>query len=497
MKIGWLHYSIASQSGVETVICRSARALLEAENDLQIRFVGRAGSLIKQWLAMAPGRVSHADVPEMGLLASAETPREGRLALAGRIEERLRAEIPGCETLVIENASVGAHPAFNLAVARLVASPPAGVERFVFRVHDMVFHRQANFEAVKSLAAQAGLAEASARHILFPDTQRTLHLTVSRADAFTLYTLGLESSRIRCLPNFVDESIAGGEALAGQFRAELEARGLAKPGEKLLVYAVRAVPRKNLSEALLLVRLLNLLSAGHGGVPHALQPEGPFRLIVPLTPEEPKFRRYNEVLGEFIGRNDFEATIGLGGLVAPRGHPGNDGGRQAAAFGVAEMYAASAAAITTSALEGFGFGFLEPWCAGRVAIGRRLPVVDDFIRAGMRMDHFYRRLAVDNRDFWWMGEPPAPLFAPVSNEFSEENMRIRLEFVRTLDSGARLGHFLTENRWRIERMLEALVRPARLIAHNRERALEAYSPKRLLPRLQAALAGRPDPAPEE
>jgi hypothetical protein len=496
MKIGWLHYSIASQSGVETVICRSTRALLDAGNDLHIRFVGKAGELINHWLAMAPGRVSHADVPEMGLLASAETPRAGRLALAGRIEERLRTEIAGCETVVVENASVGAHPAFNLAIARLVGSPPSGVARFVFRVHDMVFYRRANFEAIKALAAEAGLAEASARHILFPDTPRTLHLTVSRADAFTLYTLGLESSRIRCLPNFVDDTLADGEPLAGQFRAKLEERGWARPGEKLLVYAVRAVPRKNLSEALLLVRLLNLLSSGHGGIPHAMQPEGPFRLIVPLTPEEPKFRRYTEVLGEFVSRNDFEATLGLGGLVAPRSHPGNQGGKTEAAFGVAELYAASAAAVTTSALEGFGFGFLEPWCAGRVAIGRRLPVVDDFIRAGMRMDHFYRRLAVDNRDFWWLGEPPAPLFAPVSNEFGEEGMKARLEFVRTLDSGPRLGHFLTENRWRIERMLEALVRPARLVNHNRERALEIYSPKKLLPRLQAALTGRPDPAPD-
>ena len=157
---------------------------------------------------------------------------------------------------------------------------------------------------------------------------------------------------------------------------------------------------------------------------------------------------------------------------------------------------ASGGLIGSYLLGSVPFGFLEPWCAGRVAIGRRLPVVDDFIRAGMRMDHFYRRLAVDNRDYWWMGEPPAPLFAPVSNEFSEEGMKARLEFVRTLDSGARLGRFLTENRWRIERMLEAIVRPARLVEHNRERALEVYSPKKLLPRLQAALAGRADPDPE-
>jgi glycosyltransferase involved in cell wall biosynthesis len=167
------------------------------------------------------------------------------------------------------------------------------------------------------------------------------------------------------------------------------------------------------------------------------------------------------------------------------------------AFGVAELYAAGTAAVTTSVLEGFGFGFLEPWCAGRVVIGRRLPVVDDFIREGLRMEHFYRRLAVDNRDFRILGEPPSPLFAPVSNEFNEESMTVRLEFVRQLDGGSRLGHFLTENRWNIERMLEAMVRPTRLVSHNRERAFEAFSPKKLTPRLLAALRGERDPAPQD
>jgi hypothetical protein len=105
-------------------------------------------------------------------------------------------------------------------------------------------------------------------------------------------------------------------------------------------------------------------------------------------------------------------------------------------------------------------------------------------------------LAVDNRDFRILGEPPSPLFAPVSNEFNEEGMAVRLEFIRQLDGGSRLGHFLTENRWNIERMLEALVRPTRLVAHNREQALESFSPRKLTPRLLAALRGERDGAPE-
>jgi hypothetical protein len=43
-------------------------------------------------------------------------------------------------------------------------------------------------------------------------------------------------------------------------------------------------------------------------------------------------------------------------------------------------------------------------------------------------------------------------------------------------------------------MLEALVRPSRLVEHNRERAFKVFSVGGLAPRLAAALTGAPDPA---
>ena len=234
MRIGWVHYSMGSQSGVETVIYRSARGLLEADTGLRIHFVGRPGPLLPDWLALAPERVSFADVPEMGLNAWSDAPAHGRLALADKLGQRLGRELAGCETVVVENASVGAHPAFNLAMARLVESPPAGVARFVFRVHDLVFHRLANYEAVKALVAEAGLASTGARRVLFPDRSNTLHLTVNRTEAFALFVAGLDRNRIRYLPNAVDEALAGGERLAGELRVRLEAKRWAKPGEKLI-----------------------------------------------------------------------------------------------------------------------------------------------------------------------------------------------------------------------------------------------------------------------
>jgi hypothetical protein len=468
---------------------RFADGLLRGDAGLSVHFVGRAGPFIGGWRDLAPGRVSYRDIPEMGLGTWSNTPPAKRAALSEKLCTELRKELDGCDGVIIENASVGAHPAFNLALARLLAGDGFERTRFVFRVHDMAFSRLPNFAAIKAVAAESGLF---AHDLLFPKDERALHLTVNRADAYTMYTMGLDESSIRYLPNPVDESLGGGEPLANSLRAEMEKLGWAKPGEHLLIYPVRAAPRKNITEALLLTRLLNLLSEGRGGIPHALQPEGPYRLMVAIQPEEARFARYVDIIGEFIEKYDFEAKVGLEELIGPvcRLRKGADA---AECFGVAELYSVAAAVISTSVMEGFGFGFLEPWCAGRVAIGRRVPVMDDFVLAGMRMEHFYRRLTVEDTDFPNMEEPVPSVFAPVTNDFNEDGVHSRLKMVRELGSGHRLGHFLTENRWSVDRMLEALVRPSRLVELNRERAFAAFGVDKLTPRLAAAVRGQPDP----
>jgi glycosyltransferase involved in cell wall biosynthesis len=214
--------------------------------------------------------------------------------------------------------------------------------------------------------------------------------------------------------------------------------------------------------------------------------------MIAVNPEGDRYRNYVEIIGEFIEKNNFEARLGLEELIGPTCHLSEDSGVPRC-YGVAELYAASSAVISTSVMEGFGFGFLEPWCAGKVAIGRRVPVMNDFILAGMRMSHFYRHLNINDRDFPNVAEPVPSVFRPVTNDFNEEGVRSRLQMVLDLDSGHNLGHFLTENRWATERMLESLVRPDRLIAHNRERAFQIFSLARLAPRLMSAVRGEADP----
>jgi len=51
--------------------------------------------------------------------------------------------------------------------------------------------------------------------------------------------------------------------------------------------------------------------------------------------------------------------------------------------------------VTTSITEGFGFSFLEPWTAGKLLWGRKLPdICHDFEQKGIRLDHLYTRLKI-------------------------------------------------------------------------------------------------------
>jgi hypothetical protein len=59
------------------------------------------------------------------------------------------------------------------------------------------------------------------------------------------------------------------------------------------------------------------------------------------------------------------------------------------------LVASSKSIITTSITEGFGFSFLEPWTAGKLLWGRKLPdICEDFEKNGIQLDHLYTRLRV-------------------------------------------------------------------------------------------------------
>jgi hypothetical protein len=133
-------------------------------------------------------------------------------------------------------------------------------------------------------------------------------------------------------------------------------------GRGLLLYAVRAIRRKNLGETLLLSCFL---------------PKG-FRVGITLPPTSPFDYPSYEEWKAFAMQEKLAAEFELG-----LGHS------------LGELVAQSALMLTTSIREGFGFSFLEPWTAGRAVVGRRLDTVaSDFARIGVELSSLYGGIAV-------------------------------------------------------------------------------------------------------
>lgn len=136
-----------------------------------------------------------------------------------------------------------------------------------------------------------------------------------------------------------------------------------------ILYPIRARRRKNIGEAIL---LSVFFKAGES-------------LTITLPPISPVDLRAYAIWKEFAAENRMNVAF--------------DAGRHS---DFKTLVSGSASILTTSITEGFGFSFLEPWTAGKLLWGRKLPqICDDFENKGIDLRHLYTRLRIP---IGWIGE---------------------------------------------------------------------------------------------
>lgn len=141
-----------------------------------------------------------------------------------------------------------------------------------------------------------------------------------------------------------------------------------RSSDRIILYPVRAIRRKNIGEALLL----------------SLFFENNEKLAITLPPNSP---------GDFPAYEGWKAFAEANGL--------NVEFEASKKLDFQTLVATADAMITTSITEGFGFSFLEPWTAGKPLCGRRLPAIcADFENSGVVLDHLYDAIAVPTD---WLG----------------------------------------------------------------------------------------------
>ena len=148
-------------------------------------------------------------------------------------------------------------------------------------------------------------------------------------------------------------------------REIFEKKGIVKPGEKIVSYPVRIDQRKNIGEALFVVKVLNEF---HGGN---------YRLVVTATRDKdyarPELNKYQRRIEKFAKDFDIPASLGEAYEII-------DG----KTFNIGNLYHISEFALSTAVKEGFGYAYVEPWVSGIPMIGRRIrEVCEDFEANGM------------------------------------------------------------------------------------------------------------------
>jgi len=286
------------------------------------------------------------------------------LAGATLLADRLRDRVQGVDVLHTHNIGLGKHPRLTCAVKLLAQR--ADTIQVINQVHDFPEdERPAQLRALRDCTGNPD--NAFWRGICYYDLPNVIWATLTTHDATKLAARGVPPERIHVVPNPVDDEFF---TLPRPSRAELQevSNRLAAfarfhhfpfdPRKKILLSPMKVMVRKNNEEAVELAGRLRK-----------------YQLVISLDASSSADRAYSERLKKRIRREQLPAMIGVGAeLVSPL-----------------PLFHLAHAILTTSRMEGFGYTFVEGWLCGKAVIGRDIPeVTQDFVAAGMKMDHFYR-----------------------------------------------------------------------------------------------------------
>lgn len=278
--------------------------------------------------------------------------------LSARLEERLTERgFAADETLFhVHNHNLGKNLALPGALIRLAKRG----YHLLLEIHD--FAEDLRPQNYRRLLEPRGDPPTPVLRELYPQAPHIQYAVLNDRDYEILRKAGVDRTRLHLLPNPVLP--IGSLPDRNSVRDKLVERFGIRHDQRLAIYPVRGIRRKNIGEVL----LWSLL-------PDA---DTTFGLtLAPLNPDEkPSYDKWRQL----AARLELPCVFGLG----------ESGGLE-----FTESLAAADLLITTSLAEGFGMVFLEAWLAERWLIGRDLPeITRDFQRHGLQLTGLSARLMI-------------------------------------------------------------------------------------------------------
>ncbi len=250
----------------------------------------------------------------------------------------------------IHNHSLGKNSSIPELVARLAEDGAA----VLLQMHDFAEDgRPENYQLIPS--AQR----------LYPETARVHYAVINARDAAFVGDMGVAADCLHLLPNPVEGSPVDPRGSTPSIREQASNPiRAALAAERLFLYPVRAVRRKNFGEMLLWAAL-----ADTGDV-----------FATTLGPTNRNYVAAYERWKALAASLDLPVKFAIG---------------ETHDWPFESIMAAATAILSTSIAEGFGLAFLEPWLYGKAIVGRDLPLITaDFQASGIHLDSLYDGLGI-------------------------------------------------------------------------------------------------------
>jgi len=424
--LGVLHYHFL-RSGVRTVISNALRSLIAyADYDnLELDLISSdarqkaAGDLVEELLDFSrqhgPTRlqINQVEIPQ---LAYDQNPAPSRAALfdrANHLADHLlelmnlnRCTFDNPYILHPHNANLGKNPCLTLALKLLVDrldrdNLPAWL---LYQVHDFAEdNRPACWQALRDCTGSPDPDFAA--QIIYPPSRRIHWLCLNSADRQKLLSTNLPQGSVSVLPNSISVDTFTAPPLTqmtpqqldqlnlspGDFAADLKNRIALYarnegfrfgPSRKIILSPIKALRRKNITESVLLLMILN-------------SQHDDYQILITLPPNSPADIEYSHAVADFVKQHRLPVVMDFGSSLLPLGPHRRLSDGKVIYYSLIDLLSISHAVVTTSIQEGFGYVFHEPWLAGKFVFGRNIPhLTCDFQQQGLNLSHLYDHLLI-------------------------------------------------------------------------------------------------------
>jgi len=372
--ICFIHYGIGWRDGINTVVKSLAMQIQKQRPDLGLCFLG--GHIREEIVENA----SYQEIPELLPQDNGFTKEEIQKQ-AKIIAQKIAQATKGAKAVIIENPLMGDYhlPAMFGFLIYANEHKPKGT-KVIFRIHDIYTDAPHYSKKLKEFFTEKEIRD------MIQGQGVDNFLIINHRLKQELINLGAVPEKISYLPNGVDPEIFTTNLTPEEAKMARERIGLAD-GEKLLLYPVRVVPRKNVEEAILLTYFIRQMTNKN----YALMITGKVDKSDSLS------EGYYQVLKKIKELAGFKVIFCRNSHLDPfplkrRHNPDGTIKR----FSIADIFQISDAVIMTSLREGFGYPYLECWFTGKVVLGRRIEqVVGDFEKSGLNFDWLYKKFLLD------------------------------------------------------------------------------------------------------